>query len=304
MQSVDLSIIIVHFNTPELLNACLNSIYKAKKQSDVWEVIVVDNGSTDQSRKRLESLIKVDQYKSFLRVIFEKENHGFSGGNNIGIRNAKGKFILLLNSDTEIEANAIEQTCAVFSDPNVGAATCKLILPDGNIDPACHRGFPTPWAALTYFSGLEKIFPFVPLFSHYHQLYKNFSSTHEIDAPSGAFFMVRREVIEKVGLLDEDYFMYGEDIDWAYRIKQKGFKILFVPTGVVLHRKKQSGRESSDTVVKKKTNTSFYETMKLFYKKHYLNKYPKIITIGIIGVINLKMWLINTTTSSRPPAGG
>ena len=252
-----LSIIIVHYNTPELLKACLNSLYEVKQKEDQWEVIVVDNGSSEPSKKELKILANIEQFKPFLTIIFEEKNHGFSAGNNIGINRAKGEFILLLNSDTEVQGSAIHQTLEVFDDMQVGAATCKLVLPDGSIDPACHRGFPTPWAALTYFSKLEAIFPFIPLFSHYHLWYKNLSLVHEIDVPSGAFFLIRKMVLDHIGLLDEDYFMYGEDIDLAYRIKRAGYKILFVPHVQVLHIKKQSGRKSGDSQYEKKLTFTF-----------------------------------------------
>lgn len=287
-----LSIIIVHFNTPDLLKNCINSIYAAKKNADAWEVIVIDNGSTEENKKQLNVLEKIEQFKSFVRIVYEKDNLGFSGGNNVGIKQARGKYILLLNSDTEIQGTAIQSTIGVFENPQVGAATCKLVLPNGSLDPACHRGFPTPWAALTYFSGLEKIFPFIPLLTHYHMLDKNFSEIHEIDLPSGAFFMIRKEILTKVGLLDEDFFMYGEDIDWAYRIKKNGYKILFVPTGTVLHIKKQSGRQSQNPDLKRKTDVFFYETMKLFYQKHFEHVYPKIVMMSIFSLLDIKLWLI------------
>lgn len=283
-----LSIIIVHYNTPELLKDCLNSLYEVKQKQDQWEVIVVDNGSSEGSKKELRVLANIEQFKPFLRVIFEEKNHGFSGGNNIAIREAKGDFVLLLNSDTQLQKNAIQETLTVFDDETVGAATCKLVLPDGSIDPACHRGFPTPWAAFTYFSKLETLFPFIPLFSHYHQWYKNLSRIHEIDVPSGAFFLIRKTVLETIGLLDEDFFMYGEDIDLAYRIKQAGFKILFVPQVQILHIKKQSGRDNNNKAIREKTNYHFYDTMKLFYKKHYLKKYPALLTWIIFLLLDIR----------------
>ncbi|MCX8009131.1 MAG: glycosyltransferase family 2 protein [Patescibacteria group bacterium] len=292
MEKKLLSIIIVHFNTPDLLLACLTSLHRAKKDHDLWEVIVVDNGSSDACVKELKKIQRLKMFQQFVSIIYNKENYGFSKGNNIGITESKGDYILLLNSDTEVQDGAIQKTLAVFRDSTVGAATCKLILPDGSIDPACHRGFPTPWAACTYFSGLDRMFPFIPVFSQYHQLYKDLSVVHEIDVASGAFFLVRRDVVEHVGLLDESFFMYGEDIDWAYRIKQKGYKILFVPDGIVLHKKKQSGRKSKDSNIRKQSDRSFYETMKLFYKKHYQDKYPRIITRFIFFLIDLKLRMI------------
>ena len=174
------------------------------------------------------------------------KNLGFAAGNNPGIRRAKGRYILLLNSDTEVDADTFAKMLSYMDkNENVGASTCKVMLPTGDIDPSCHRGFPTPWASITYLLKLEKLFPTSVLFGQYHQGYKGLTTIHEVDCIVGAFFMVRANVIKKVGLLDEDYFMYGEDIDWCYRIKKAGWKIMFSPQTSILHRKKQSGRSNS-----------------------------------------------------------
>ncbi len=270
--SIDTSIIIVSYNTKDLLSVCLSSLIK-QKGSKSWEIIVVDNASSDGIR----DLIK----EKFPDVIFiqNKKNVGFSTANNIGLRCAHGKFLLLLNSDTEVSEGAVGQVRQFMEKhPNVGVASCKLVLRDGSIDPACHRGFPTPWASLTYFMGLENLFPRSRLFAQYHQGYKNMNEPHEIDSPAGAFYMVRREVINKVGYLDEDYFMYGEDLDYSYRIKQAGWKIFYVPQATVLHKKKQSGRDSDDPSLRRITETYFYDTMNLFYQKHYQHRYGWLVT--------------------------
>ncbi len=288
-KTIDISIIILNYNTKDLLLACLASIGKSQTSRDKWEVIVVDNASTDGSIKVISNL---KTQMSNLKIIQNDHNLGFAAGNNVGIRQAKGKYILLLNSDTEVSPRAIADT-KTFLDahPDAGGATCKVLLPDSSMDPACHRGFPTPWAALTYMIGLEKLFPRFQLFSQYHQGYKGVSTPHEIDSPSGAFFMIRREVIERIGLLDEDYFMYGEDLDWAYRMKQAGFALWFYPFATILHRKKQSGRVSDDIHLRNVTNRYFYETMKLFYKKHYSHRYGWFVSQIVILGIKLKSLL-------------
>lgn len=269
---IDVSIIIVSYNTKDLLSVCLSSLIK-QKGSKSWEIIVVDNASSDGTS----GLIK----EKFPDVIFiqNKKNVGFSTANNIGLRRARGKYFLLLNSDTEVSEGAIGQVWQFMEKhTDVGVATCKLVLRDGSIDPACHRGFPTPWASLTFFLGLEKLFPRSRLFAQYHLGFKDMNEPHEIDSPSGAFYMVRREVIESVGFLDEDYFMYAEDLDWSYRIKQAGWKIFYYPEVSALHKKKQSGRNSDDPSLRKITETYFYDTMKLFYKKHYQHRYGWLVT--------------------------
>ncbi|MCX6794206.1 MAG: glycosyltransferase family 2 protein [Candidatus Gottesmanbacteria bacterium] len=271
---MELSIVIVNFNTKDLIRTCLDSI---KKWSDgaVWEIIVVDNGSTDES---------VETLKKFtgITLILNKKNEGFAKANNCGIKIAKGKYILLLNSDTEIRQDSI-QTMLRFMDGHLkaGASTCRLDLVSGVMDPACHRGFPTPWASFTYMVGLEKLFPSSHIFARYHMGYKNMTIPHQVDCISGAFFMVRREAVEQVGLLDEDYFMYAEDIDWAYRFKQKGWEVWFNPEASVFHKKKQSGRSHTARSQRIETEQYFHKSNWLFYKKHYEKKYGPIVSLCI-----------------------
>lgn len=275
-QHIDVSIIVLNFNTKDLTLSCLRSIKKSKKPTDKWEIVLVDNASTDGSR---EAIKKEFPHET---TLFLDKNVGFAAGNNAGIRIAKGRNILLLNSDTQISKEAVAE-CLSFMDqhPDAGVVTCRLELLNGHLDPACHRGFPTPWASLTYFAKLEKTFPQSRLFGLYHQGYKDLNTTHEIDSPSGAFYFIRREVIDQVGLLDEDFFMYGEDLDWSYRIKKAGWKIFFNPSATVLHLKKQSGRENENIEIRDTTKIYFYNTMKLFYKKHYKHTYSPL-TYGLV----------------------
>ncbi len=291
---IELSIIIVNFNTKDLLLASLHSLLDAKTRADEWEVIVVDNGSKDMSIQSLKSWNeKVNKRSIPLSIIENKDNAGFAKGNNQGIRKAKGRYVLLLNSDTEVQKKAIQVSLQFLKDnKSAGAVTCKLQLPDGRMDPACHRGFPTPWAAFTYVIGLEKLFPRSGLFARYHMGYEDLTQPHRIDSPSGAFFLVKKETIDTVGLLDEAYFMYGEDIDWAYRIKQGGWDIWFIPAVWVLHKKKQSGRGHENKLLRKQTQVFFYETMKIFYGKHYRQAYPLFITWLVIAILNMRIFFL------------
>lgn len=297
---IDLSIIIVTYNTRELLMKCLVSLYHCNTAivQNKTEIIVVDNGSMDGTVGELKNL-KTEKQKNNLIIIENKENLGFSKANNIGIRQASGKYILLLNSDTVVFPETLASMIQ-FMEINLksGSATCRVELGDGNLDPACHRGFPTPWASLTYFLSLEKLFPSSKFFGQYHLGYLPMDHPHEIDSPSGAFYLVRREVIDQVGLLDEDYFIYGEDLDWSYRIKRAGWKIMYNPLVKITHFKKQSGRENEDPKLRQETQKHFYETMKLFYKKHYQDKYPKIVTFLILLAIEVKQKL-NSLQHSR-----
>lgn len=277
----DLSIIIVSYNTKELLSVCLSHLVKAAKK---WEVIVVDNASVDGTQKM------VQEKFPWIHLIANEKNSGFAAANNMGLGRSRGRYLLLLNSDTEASIDAIEKVLTFLdTHPDVGAATCQLMLPSGEVDPACHRGFPTPWGALTYFVGLEKLFPGSRLFGQYHLGFRSMDVPHEIDSPSGAFFMVRREVYAAVGGLDEDYFMYGEDLDWSYRIRSAGWKIFYIPGIQVLHRKKQSGRASDDKATRKVSQRHFYETMLLFYTKHYAHRYSPLTTFFVRLVLLIRL---------------
>ncbi len=283
---IDLSVIILNYNTVELTRACLTTVFASNLGPYSMEVVVCDNGSTDGSVEMIT--------KEFPQVTFidNKKNVGFAAGNNPGIRKAKGRYLLLLNTDTEIPKHTFRVMLDFMEkNPDVGASTCKLLLPDGSMDPACHRGFPTPWVALTYLAKLEALFPKSRVFGEYHQGYKDFKTIHEIDCISGAFFMVRRDVVRKVGLMDEDYFMYGEDIDWAYRIKQAGWKIMYNPTVTILHKKKQSGRANLLRTRRVTTEIYFHRYNWLFYKKHYAKKYG-MLTFFVNAFYAIRLFLL------------
>lgn len=286
-KTIDLSVVILNYNTVDLTRICLRTVFASKLGKHTMEVIVCDNGSTDGSREMIR--------KEFPHVtlIDNKKNLGFAAGNNPGIIRAKGRYILLLNTDTEVPQNTFRVMLEFMdSHPEVGVSTCKLLLPDGSMDPACHRGFPTPWAAFTYISGLERLFPQTKLFGEYHQGYENLNSIHEVDCIVGAFFLVRREVIKQVGLLDEDYFMYAEDIDWCYRIRRAGWKIIYNPTVTILHKKKQSGRANILRKRRVTTEIYFHKYNWLFYKKHYAKEYGPLLTFFVNAFYATRLFLL------------
>lgn len=281
-----LSIIILSYNTAAITKRCLTSLYKALSNDKVieYEVIVVDNGSTDDTVKLLTSL-RVNE----LRVIQNKTNLGFAKANNQAVKIAQGKYILFLNSDVIVDKISLKQLLNYLDDrPEVGALTVKVNLSGGMIDSASHRGFPTIWNSLCYFLGLEKIFRNLPLvgqlFGGYHLTSLALNSIHEIDSPSGAFYLTRKRIMDEVGGFDEDYFMYGEDIDLSFKIKKLGYKILYYPLFQVIHLKYASGLKKNDGKVKK----YFYDAMKIFYKKHYHKCHPKIINNLVYLFIDLK----------------
>ncbi|MDP3888743.1 MAG: glycosyltransferase family 2 protein [bacterium] len=288
---IDLSIIILSYNTQHLLKNCLSTVIASKKNGFVFEVIVVDNASIDESCEMIKN-----EFPS-VRLVRNSKNYGYAKGNNIGMKAAFGRFILLLNSDTEVcQDTFVKMIEFIENKKKAGLVTCQVEMSDGKMDPACHRGFPTPWASLTYMFGLEKIFPESKLFGQYHQTFKDFSKPHQIDATTGAFSLIRKEVLEEVGYLDEDYFMYGEDLDWAYRIKKLGWEVWYNPDVKIIHFKKQSGREKKLTSEEthklkhlRKTSTNhFYNTMKIFYKKHYQDQYSHLLTSLVLLGIEVK----------------
>jgi hypothetical protein len=263
---MDLSIIIVNYNTKNLLAESLQSIY-SKKHKIEFETFVVDNCSTDGSAYTIESI--------YPQVIFlpQKENLGFAKANNIAIQQAKGRYILLLNPDTVVLDNCLDLMVDFMDrNPDVGAAGCKVVLPDGSLDLACKRSFPTPENSFYHALGLAKLFPKSRRFGQYNLTYLDENETHEVDCLVGAFMMVRREVIEQVGLLDEKYFMYGEDIDWCYRIKKAGWRIVYYPGAKIIHYKGASSKKK-----KWKTIYEFHRAMFLFFNDHYKDKYNLVI---------------------------
>lgn len=293
MSKIDLSIIIPSFNTKELILECIESIVKTAKKVS-YEIIVVDNNSSDGSVEAIENL---KQKTKNLKLILNKENVGFSKANNQGVKESSGRYLLFLNSDTVVYENALDGMVEFMdSNPKAGAATCYLEMPNGELDDASHRGFPTPWRSLTHFTGVSKLFKGSQILNGYHLGYKNLDKIHEIEACAGAFMIVRRVAGEAMKWWDEDFFWYGDDLDFCYRLKEKGWKIYFVPEYKILHYKGVSGgiKEISkhltkaDFSTRKKAMQSRYEAMRLFYEKHYKQKYPRIISEMIKSGIFLK----------------
>lgn len=288
---ISLSIIIVSFNTKEITKKCLLSLYKdlAKYPLDS-EIIVIDNNSQDGTT---ELLLDLEKKWDNLHVFLNKKNLGFGKGNNMGIEKSKGKYILFLNSDAIVSDTDFRDLIDLMErQKNIGALTVKVMLPEGGIDPASHRGFPTIWRSFTYFSGLEKLFLKVPLlnkiFGGYHMVNLDLESIHEIDVPTGAFLLTTRQILDKFGGFDEDYFAYGEDIEMAFQIKKLGYKIIYYPLWKVLHLKSVSGLKKNDQNIRRKTNYYFYDSMKIFYKKHYAERHNWLTNKLVYLAIDIK----------------
>ncbi len=299
MSEPELSIVILNYNVKELLLNCLESIYENKGNSS-WQVIVVDNASEDGSVEKVEEI-----YRNKIEIIRNKSNLGFAGGNNSAISLIKAPVVLFLNPDTIIVGDVVQKCLEKLnSDPDLGAITCRVELPDGSLDYSCHRGFPTPWNSFAYFSGLAKLFPKSSFFAGYSASYLDIHRAHEIDCLTGAFLMVRRIAAEQIGFWDKDYFWNGEDIEFCFSLKEKGWKIYFYPGVKIIHYKgSSSGLWSSaaakvDKEKKLKAITHGTSAMKIFYMKHFYKEYPPLVRDLILGGIKLlehyrkaKIWI-------------
>lgn len=290
----DLSIIIANYNTAHYLNACINSI---KETSPAWlryEIIVVDNDSTDGSA----ALVR-DAHRDVV-LIANDRNAGFSAANNRGVRASQGPLLLFLNPDTVVHPHTLGTMIHIMDGmPCVGAATCRVILPDGGLDDGAHRGFPTPWNALCYFSGAYKLFPRSRFLAGYTLDWMDMDMVHEVDALVGAFMFVRWEAGDQIGWWDEDYFFYGEDLDFCFKLKEAGWKILYVPDVSITHYKGASAGIKKESVkvttasraTKTRATRARFDAMRIFYSKHYVGSYPKVLTWLVLRAIDLKEWV-------------
>jgi GT2 family glycosyltransferase len=265
----DIYAIVVNYRTPELTVSAVEHLLASDFAERRLRVLIVDNGSDDGSAGQLaECFPDID-------IIASGQNLGFAGGNNLAIEtildwipagaDRSDTFVLLINSDVEVAPHAIA-TCVTFMETNplAGVVGPKVVLPDGRLDLACRRGFPTPARAFWKLTGLAKRFPKNPRFTGYNLTHLDEDQLTEVDAVMGAFMLVRLEAIDSAGLLDETFFMYGEDIDWAYRIKQHGWRVFYVPTATARHLKGATTRRQSYRMI-----VEFYRAMWLFHRKHY-----------------------------------
>lgn len=255
---MDLSIIIVNYNVKDFLSHLLQSIKAATKNIST-EIIVVDNASSDGSVEHL------SKNHPEVTLISSTVNLGFSRANNLGLQKASGRYLLLLNPDTLVSEDTFD-TMIQFMDtnPEAGLAGCKLLNTDGTLQLACRRGFPGPWVSFCKVTGLSAMFPKSRLFARYNLTYLDENETYEVDAISGAFMFIRKSVVDSIGGLDEQFFMYGEDLDWCYRVQKAGHKVFYVHTTKIIHYKGESTKRSNidETRV-------FYNAMRLFVRKHF-----------------------------------
>jgi GT2 family glycosyltransferase len=270
--TMDLTVIIVNYNVRQFLENALASIARALEGIQ-GEVIVVDNASRDGS------VAMVQKTFPWVRVIANTENVGFARANNAALRMARGRHILLINPDSVVQEDTFKVMIRFLdAHPQVGLAGCKVLNPDGTFQLPCRRSFPTPWVAFTKMFGLSGLFPQSRLFGRYNLTYRSPDETYPVDAVSGSFMIIRAEVYQRIGGLDESFFMYGEDLDWCFRVQQAGFAVYYVHETSVIHFKGESTRRSNINEVR-----LFYQAMELFVAKHFRRSMVQrfILSLGI-----------------------
>ncbi len=278
---LDLGIVILNWNTRDLLRDCLRSVLASEGQFS-YRACVVDNASTDGSA----AMVRAE----FPQVVLIENpvNGGYAAGNNLGLRTLgfglgqtqAPRYALLLNPDTVLPTSALREMLTYMdARPRAGVAGPKLVLPSGELDLACRRSFPSPEISFYRLTGLSQLFPRSRLFGRYNMTYLSPDLETEVDAVVGAFMLLRREAIAQVGLLDETFWMYGEDLDWAFAIKQADWQVRYNPAVTVLHVKRAASRHSP------RAQIAFHEAMLLFYNKHYAAVTPPPLSwLVILGI--------------------
>jgi GT2 family glycosyltransferase len=279
----ELSVIIVNYNVAYFLEQCLNSCLKAGEHARV-EIIVIDNNSVDGSDDMMREKFPQIPY------IFNKENLGFSKANNQGMKLAQGEYVLLLNPDTVVEEMTFRLTIDFMNEhPEAGGLGVRMLDGRGKFLPESKRGLPTPAVAFYKIFGLSTLFPKSRTFGKYHLGYLDEFETHDIEILSGAFMMMRKSVLDEIGLLDEAFFMYGEDIDLSYRIVQAGYKNYYFPHTRIIHYKGESTKKSSVNYV-----FVFYRAMIIFANKHFSQNNAKLFSFLINSAVYFRAGLAIT----------
>ncbi len=277
---MQLSIVIVNYNVRYFLEQCLHSVYRSGKDLDM-EVFVVDNQSVDGSTEM------VREKFPRVRLIANDKNVGFSKANNQAIRKAKGKYVLLLNPDTVVEDDTLPKVVSFMeAHPDAGGLGVKMLDGQGRFLPESKRGLPTPGVAFCKIFGLSALFPKSKTFNRYHLGYLDHDETHQVDVLSGAFMLMRKEALDKTGLLDEKFFMYGEDIDISHRLVKAGYNNYYYPGARIIHYKGESTKKSSVNYV-----LVFYNAMIIFARKHFSEKNARIFSVLIHMAVYFRAFL-------------
>jgi GT2 family glycosyltransferase len=269
------SVIIVNYNSREFILLALESLFRAARHT-ATEIIVVDNASTDESVEQIGNIFPEVQ------LIKNTKNLGFAAANNIGIKQSAGEYILLINPDTVVPENLFEKMIRFMQQtPDAGAMGCKILNADGSFSVDSRHSVPSPVTALWRQLGLDRFFPKSRIFGRYNLTYLDPDKTYPVDAVSGSFMFIRRTAVEKTGLLDEDYFMYCEDVDYCYRLNRSGWKVYYYPEISILHFKGESTPGNSF-----RYSRIFSHSLYLFYRKHFHRRYGLILHgLIILGVL-------------------
>lgn len=281
-QSELVSIVIVNYNTKDILRECLSNL---QNKYSPLQLIVVDNNSSDGSPQMVEN-----NFPDVVLIPLE-QNVGLAAGNNLGLETAKGKYVLFMGSDAFPEEGSIATLVEYMNrNDDVGISVGEVRLRSGVRDKDTHRGFPTPWVSLTHLSGIDKLFPKSRILGRYYMEYEDFGTVHEIDLCTSHFMFTRKSMFEDIGNFDEDFFVYGEDVDLCWRAKRSGWRIVYVPGAKVLHYKGVSvgiRKETQDITRatradKERMLTETTHAMSKFYRKHYGEKgYNRLVIFGI-----------------------
>jgi len=281
-KKVKLTIIILNYNTMELLEDCLESVLKRKNEVS-FEIIVSDNGSTDDSVKMVRE--KFPDIK-----VLPGENVGFSAGNNRAKKHVNGEMVLFLNPDTVVHKNTLKQTVRYLEEhKDVGVVSCKLVLPSGELDKDTRRSFPTPWVSFTHLVlRFDRLFPRSKLFGRYWYGYISEDKTHEVDALQGAYFLTWKKILDKVGWFDEGYFFDGEDIDLSWQIKEAGWKLVYYPEVKITHLKGvtkgkvKKWKKKVPLEQRLKLRMAGMNSMERFFRKNLWTRYPDVFNYFVI----------------------
>lgn len=275
MSQPSVSVVIINWKTPELLAQCLDSIASADSGASDFELLIVDNNSEDGSVEMLK------QRFPHVRLIENKENVGFSRACNQVIPLAKGRHVLLLNPDTVVKDDAISKMAAYLdANPDAGAVGPKVLNSDGTLQLACRRAFPSLEASFFRLTYLSRLFPRNEKFARYNMGHLDENEIADVDALSGSCMMVRSSVIQKIGLLDEDIFMFGEDIDWCWRIKEDGWRVVYIPHSIIYHIHGASARKRPIGAT-----LNLHKGMEVFYRKHLAKKYWAPVNLLVYAAI-------------------
>lgn len=273
INTIKLSIIIVNYNAEKLLLDCVKSIYKSNNDTTL-EVIIVDNDSKDNSRKLISSEYPQVQW------VQNTENVGFAKANNQAMKIAKGQYIMLLNNDTVVLDKALDKLVQFLDkNPETAAAGPRILNADKSLQLSCRRGLPNAVNSIGYFSKLYKVFPNNKALGGYAMTYISDKASHEVECLSGAAMVVRKTVIDKIGGLDENFFMHFEDVDFCLRIGKLGYKLFYVHDSEIIHLKGQSSKLRSKKVIEDFNNSLLY-----YYKKNY-SKEKSFITNGMVYLV-------------------